>query len=333
MIETIWRFLVKHILSLGLGILLFALVGFVAPTQRVAAADVGVQPAEGPQGTTFSFTANGFKPNEKVSFWTGPVDSPPTDNGLRNHDADENGRVNWTWTAPSDATFGTWTMVAFGTESRSAQTITFTIIRPDNAPPPPPPSSSVNPEEGTFGTVFSFTASGFAAGEKVSFWASSPNGAAVGPAMTTADDKGNAAWKWTAPTADDANATPGKWLMAAYGNTSQIQSVTYFIIDKPVDTTGPIITSVQPTQGAPGTTFTFTANGFAKDEKVSFWLAGPDKSITSDNDTYRTTADKNGVATWKWTAPQDALPGTWTMVGFGVQSQKGQQIPFTISSQ
>ncbi|MEM8531151.1 MAG: hypothetical protein AAGF95_09935 [Chloroflexota bacterium] len=310
---------------------LFVLASAIAIPQSVAAEDLAVEPTEGSQGTTFSFSGIGYEAEESISFWlTTPNGDTIGDEAYRTT-AGEDGSAFWTWRAPDDAAFGTWVMVGFGNSTRTARTISFTINRPEGLPDEPT-GSTVEPLEGPLETNFTFSGSGFVADERISFWATSPNGAVVGDDgyTATADSSGVAQWTWTAPERDDANATPGRWHMVGFGNESQVSVIIPFTVvaDAPRVTE----TNVEPTVGAPDTLFTFTVTGFDPEERVSYWITPPDRDVIGDESFYVST-DENGSATWTWTAPGDAQPGVWTMVAVGSDSREGQQIPFTISTE
>ncbi|NOK63538.1 MAG: hypothetical protein GFH27_549371n37 [Chloroflexi bacterium AL-W] len=310
---------------------LFVLVSVIAIPQSVAAEDLAVEPAAGSQGSTFSFSGGGYEAEERISFWLTTPNGDTIGDEPYTTTADEEGFAFWTWRAPDDAAFGTWVMVGFGNSSRMAQTTSFTINRPEGLPDTPT-GSAVEPLEGPLATTFSFNGSGFVADERISFWATSPNGAVVGDNSytATADSSGVAQWNWTAPDRDDTNATPGRWHMIGFGNESQVSVVIQFTVtEDPARITD---TSVEPPAGTPGTTFTFTVTGFDAEERVSYWITPPDRNVIGDESFYVST-DENGSATWTWAAPGDTQPGVWTMVAVGSDSREGQQIPFTISTE
>lgn len=111
--------------------------------------------------------------------------------------------------------------------------------------------------------------------------------------------------------------------------------------------------SVTPTEGVPGVRFIFTAPGFkgaglkddAKNspgERISYWVNLPNGQIISterhegkgaDDDTIKpleVRADGYGDVTIRWTAPDNALPGPYSLVMHGQDSNNQVAIPFTI---
>jgi hypothetical protein len=87
-------------------------------------------------------------------------------------------------------------------------------------------------------------------------------------------------------------------------------------------------TSVAPPSGVPGDTFTFSGSGFNWNEQVDVWLNSPqDQSIPGP---YEVFADKQGIATWQWRAPEDVERGQWRMVAVGRKSRVQYIIPFEL---
>jgi hypothetical protein len=76
----------------------------------------GVTPDSGPPGTTFTFFGEGFQKHERVSVWLttpGPGGDivrvyPDSEEEADEIGTDENGRIEFTWTAPPDAERGVW---------------------------------------------------------------------------------------------------------------------------------------------------------------------------------------------------------------------------------
>jgi hypothetical protein len=86
-----------------------------------------VVPSGGPPGTTFVITLGGFMPSEPVTYWASSPDGEtlaPEENVIF---SDATGRISITWTAPNNATRGTWLMVGSGRTSRVTSTIRFDV--------------------------------------------------------------------------------------------------------------------------------------------------------------------------------------------------------------
>ncbi len=188
----------------------------------------------------------------------------------------------------------------------------------------------VHPYTNAPGTTFTFSAHGFEPREYVGFWANTPSGIVVSDAgySTRANHDGYAQWRWTAPW----DGQPGTWTMVARGGVSGRERVIAFEVQEP----DPYVhqawqVHVEPYANAPGTTFTFSAHGFEPREYVGFWANTPSGIVVSDAG-YSTRANHDGYAQWRWTAPWDGQPGTWTMVARGGESERERVIAFEILS-
>lgn len=116
---------------------------------------------------------------------------------------------------------------------------------------------------------------------------------------------------------------------------------------------GKMAPTVSPLSGVPGVRFTFTASGFrgampaedAKDnmgEQLSYWINTPGGSVisteprTHESDYGSSTkplialASGFGDVTIKWTAPETAVAGAYSMVVHGLKSDAEVVIPFRI---
>lgn len=329
---AMWKkgFLMRILVRIMLAALVLGGIWFPASTSAAAPT---VQPDRGPQGTLFTFTADGFDKDERVSFWVNTPDGKVIgDNSLAVRSSD-GGTATWKWTAPADAAFGRWEMIASGNSSRHAVQIPFVVERPaDN--PPPTFDPGVTPSSGPPTTTFRFTNSGFRGGEEVSFWVTAPNGTLYPGGsrpynkdyVFTANGDGTAAWAWAAP----EEATPGIYLMVAQGAQSQQSVVIRFTIEQAAAAPIPTAPTASPAAGPAGTTFTFAASGYNARERVSYWLDPPNGAPFGDG-SYYVTSTGAGVATVTWTAPADAAPGTWSMIIHGLDSRYSVQIPFTIT--
>jgi hypothetical protein len=105
--------------------------------------------------------------------------------------------------------------------------------------------------------------------------------------------------------------------------------------------------SVTPTDGVPGVRFTFRAPGFlgatpiedAKDnmgEEIAYWINLPNGTIISTREiddaqrALKARANGYGEVTIVWSAPGDAIPGPYSLVMHGLQSDKEVAIPFGV---
>jgi len=196
-----------------------------------AAGDAGegfnVTPTAGKPGTLFRFFATGFNAGEgfdvAVSGPAGPLESPAL---LTSHVASDAGRIDGSWSSPSNAAAGTWYIGVKGAESGVVRTITVRI----DAPPANQPSMTIQPNLGVPGARFVASASGFRANELISVWLNAPDGRVLVATLegnAQAGPDGHAVWNWIAPT----DAARGNWQMVAHGRESGIELVANFTLE------------------------------------------------------------------------------------------------------
>lgn len=192
-------------------------------------------------------------------------------------------------------------------------------------------TGTVVPTMGTPRTMFTFSAGGFGAGERVVFWVNTPDGRVLGNAeeyVIGATRTGTASWDWRAP----VNARNGEHTMVAQGRTTGVTVTIPFTIAGGQPATPPSgaagAPQVSPASGLPGTLFTFSARGFSGGETLTFWLNAPDGTVVS-NASYTGRASA-GHAVWSWQSSLNTLPGAWQMVVRGDSSGVQVVIPFTV---
>lgn len=284
-----------------------------------------VSPASGAPGTTFTVTANGFTPGERVGSWLVTPAGQSVDSPAPFLIADGKGAVTWRWTSPANAQAGTWQAVSSGRDSRVEVAIPFAVGGANPAPGgPAAPTGTVNPASGAPGSTFTFTVTGFDRTEKVAYWPTQPDGTVESTTRRVpvgADGDGRVTLKWQAP----ERAQGGTWTMTFRGqNSSREARVTFTVAAAAAGTA-----TVSPASGAPGTTFTFRAEGFNVIERLDTWLERPDGVRVAGPTGAR--ADRDGRVEWTWTAPADAIGGQWTMVAQGQDSDRIERIAFTIT--
>jgi hypothetical protein len=285
---------------------------------------ISVSPTAIQPGGTLTISASGFAANEDLNYWPTKPDGLPIENRIV-ATADLHGAATWTYKVPNNAVNGEWVMNVLGEDSNLSAQTPFTVIMAD-----PAAGTGVTPTSGGPGTTFTFTASGFRdKAEKVYFWFNDPNGNGVnGPEWKRNDHDGTVTWDWTAP----SDAVAGQWQAVAHGEKSDVTRVIPFTIVR--DTPAPTVSaSVSPETGGPGTTFTFTASGYKKNERVGYWLNLPDGSVIRFD--HELWGDANGDVTWTWTAPADAQRGLYVMAARSSQSDKfdndvSHEIRFTV---
>jgi hypothetical protein len=199
---------------------------------QAAPADTGGQgqpfnvvPADGVPGTLFRFFATGFEAREFVYVSVnGPAGTLKAPGLTVPRTADPSGRIDGSWTSPTDAALGAYQIVIQSDHSGVTRTIPVSIRA---AQAGPPPQLTVAPAAAAPGARFVFSGSGFAANEKLSIWLTAPDSRVLpteieGVAESAPD--GRVAWTWVAP----KDAQLGAWQLVAHGRTSGIELVAGF---------------------------------------------------------------------------------------------------------
>lgn len=270
--------------------------------------DRSITPTAGPPGTVFTVRVAGLQPGEQVGTWLNQPDGRRRDATPYLY-ADDKGVATWSWASPADAPSGRWQAVTRGIDSASEVVLDFELTGSNPGPATPTIRGSVTPASGPPGTIFNFTAQGFYPGEKVFYWPTGPDGMPISNDETVdADSAGEVQFSWEAPRLAGA----GSWLMNVRGEGTRLEGRIPFTIEAPQN--GPSI-SVTPTSGQPGTTFAFRATGYNDIEKLDTWLEDPN-GVRRDGPT-GVRANRDGIVTWEWTAPADAIAGNWTMIARG----------------
>ncbi len=124
-------------------------------------------------------------------------------------------------------------------------------------------------------------------------------------------------------------AISGRWAMTAYGIQSKTPVVANFDVNgQPPESVAPQA-AVEPSVGPPGARFAFSALGFSKKEKVSYWFTGPDGKI-HDAHPEGDKANDHGRVNILWQSPRDAVKGVWVITIQGIKSDKARAVPFEI---
>jgi hypothetical protein len=224
-VDGAWQMVIHGIQSTQTLVIPFT-IGQVAPPAG-AEQPSGVAPAHGVPGTLFRFYATGFEFREPISVTvrgpSGVLKHPVVTNP---NAAGPEGRIDGSWTSPTDATPGAWQIVVRGSNSRVERSIPLTI---DPAPGAAPAQLAVSPTSGAPGARFVFSAAGFHANEHISVWLNLPNGRvqeALIEGRAQAGPDGHAGWGWIAP----SDAPLGTWQMVAHGRDSRIEVVATFVV-------------------------------------------------------------------------------------------------------
>lgn len=281
-----------------------------------------MSPGSGAIGQAFLVQGDGFQPGEKVSLWlTAPdqsvrgIDAAP--------DADGSGSITGSQikvTADNTFRVGTWFITAQGRKSGRTAIGQFRID-PAGSPPgggsgggqpaPVPPGrgdpsklgqlihdslrpsgdGSMVPLAAPPEIAFTFTARGFASGEKISIWLTRPDGGVDSiDAAGRLDGRGNVTATFKVP-----RAAEGNWFATAQGVTTARKVIVPFRVTRdfvaPPGTARPSNRNgaVSPAEGGQRARFQISANGFRANERLEFWITSPDgiyflaSSVTADS--------------------------------------------------
>jgi hypothetical protein len=121
----------------------------------------------------------------------------------------------------------------------------------------------------------------------------------------------------------------GRWSFTAYGLQTKTPVITTFEVIGRNPASIERAASVLPTSGVPGTRFAFSATGFGKKEKVSYWITAPDGKVV-DAHPEGTRANNDGRIDFHWNLPQNAISGTWVMTMQSPKKSVGRAIPFQV---
>jgi hypothetical protein len=168
---------------------------------------------------------------------------------------------------------------------------------------------------------FEFIATGFEAQETISTWLTGPSQQVVAAPLRKVDNDGEILFTLRLPRYFE----PGTWALTAHGLSSDREAVVSF--DLPPR--GPdLAMAVEPADGPPGTTFTFSAEGFQGGERVSWWLTGPDGASIDGG---VLDASATGRVRIEYQTTTNTAIGPWTLVAYGVQSDHLALAAFTVT--
>ncbi len=319
------------------GVLLLLVVGvslWFSP-QPAAASPQAVQPQHGAPGTLFAFYATGFAAEEWVTYWANDPTGRVYEGGTVR--VNQFNRADWTWSSPSDAAIGQWSMVAYGVESEVERVIFFDVAEVMTGQTPDMPAgqdstsydSAVFPGKGAPGTHFRLFASGFTKYERVIFFATDPNGNTTEIGAFGTNEFGRVDWTWKSP----AEMAYGQWTIVARGDKSHVERVMKLTIHAPEDypeLAEPVDSydcAVTPGRGTPGETFYFYARNFDEGERVDYEIIAPDGTVHAQG---RSHADFRTRVDWFWRSPANAMPGIWTSRAVGRMSTVERIVTFEL---
>ncbi len=297
--------------------------------------DAAVTPRAGAPGTEFDVFGRGFHEYERVVFWLTNPDG-------QEYQADafgtnEYGRVDWTWESPANAQSGTWIIRMQGDKSQVERIVTLDIIPgpafPEQAAPTDTYDSAVTPARGIPGTWFTFYIDNFIEYDTVAYQFIAPDGDIFKDGEVHASGRGRIDLELDMP----SDAMPGIWSLVAQGRASALtRTVTFEVyietdeetaVTMPGTQVYPYDRAVHPAEGGFGTEFSFYATGFGHEEPVDFDIIGPD-GVVYHHASVR--SNEWGRADWRWAATSIAIPGQWTTVATGRDSNVERTLHFTM---
>ncbi len=203
-----------------------------------ASTNMVVTPNCAAPGTVFEFEASGFHPGEIIGIYATRPDQSVF--GARFQEpADGAGKVFVSLTTHTDSPTGIWAMSMESTQTHVKAVGYFKLA---SAAPPPPPrpgttcdtsgtvDGSATPNHGRVGDTIVFAATGFRAGEAVSFWFTSPQGQVLGTPAPIPGGVNPDGTIGPLPLRLDSSLVPGRWALTFQGASSNHVSVIYFCV-------------------------------------------------------------------------------------------------------
>jgi hypothetical protein len=167
-------------------------------------------------GQRLEFQGAGFAPEEWVSVWATAPDGSVLGGGRLT--ASPAGDARIAFELPFNAIGGNWAVTAYGHQTQTPVIVRFDVT--GRTPPQVPVQGFVSPAAGPLGTVFSFTALGFRADEKVSYWVTGPGNRIYEafPAGAVTGSDGVVRVSWSPP----AGSPPGTFVLTVQGLRSGV---------------------------------------------------------------------------------------------------------------
>jgi hypothetical protein len=167
---------------------------------------------------------------------------------------------------------------------------------------------------------FIFEARGFDDDEDISFWLTGPSQQVVAGEVRTTNGEGRERITMQMP----RHFQPGRWAITVHGLKSDLEAIGFFEMP-PLGPNAALV--VDPPSGPASTTFTFTSNDFDPNERVGYWLTGPDGKAYEGG---TATAKASGQVIFYYTFGPGIQTGTWTMSANGLASDKLAVVPFLV---
>ena len=259
---------------------------------------LGTQAAK--SGDQVQLSASGFSPNEDINVYWNDLSSEV----IGSLQADENGGIRQGAVHVPFGAVGNNGFIFVGQKSQSPVTVPFQML---NLYPSVDLSSyAIKPDN-----VLSFSGKDFGPGENVTVFLNNPDS----PPLTTihSDDTGafTNAGGFLVPF-----GLQGKQTLIFVGQQSKAPTTASF-------DTLPYTPSAQPSTygGRPGTTLTFYAIGFARNEIIHALIGRAQDSPGSEVTCFRTDGQGNAASGGSYVVPGDATPGQLVFSLIGSRSQ------------
>ncbi|WP_146252030.1 choice-of-anchor G family protein [Xylanimonas oleitrophica] len=285
------RALQLRLLSLGTGSDL-ATVNLASATVRLADAPaLDTEPSTVPAGGTTTVTGQGFSPGAAVPVQLTAPDGAAVGDPVTVTVTAE-GTITTPLTVPAGSAPGDYTVVA---TDPTAGDVTAPLAVTDA------PTVGVEPTTLPAGGSTTVTGDGYTPGSTATVTLTGPDGAAVGePVEVSVGPDGT----FTVDLPVPADAPAGTYEVTGTDATGAAATT-------PVAITEARLTA-DPSAVAPGGTTTVTGDGFSPDTTVTVQITDPDGTPVGDPVTVPTGPD--GSFSTDVPLPEDAAPGTWTVV-------------------
>jgi hypothetical protein len=247
-------------------------------------------------GDVLALSLHGFSPGEAINIYWNSLSGHP----VATLQADGSGGVGQASVQVPFGAAGTNTFLFEGTKSQAlaaAPVLLLTLY----------PSVVLSSYALQADNALSFTGSGFGPGERVFVYVNNPNDQPVAVLQTDAQGTFSKAGQFVIPF-----VLKGQQTLIFVGEQSRVPSTVSF-------TVLPYTPSIQPSTygGFPGTTVSFYAAGFARNEVVHVYVGRTQNSMGTLVSCFRTDDKGNAGAAGSYVVPGNAQPGTlvFTLMG------------------
>ena len=250
----------------------------------------------GKPGDVIAISVHGFSPGEPINIYWNSLSNQP----IATLHADSGGGVGQASVQVPFGVVGNNTFLFVGTKSQALATASILLLSLY-------PTVILSNYAIQAGNQLSFTGSGFGPGERVLVYLNNPNDQPIETIQTNADGSFTNAGGFVIPF-----ILKGQQILVFMGEQSRAPSVVSF-------TVLPYMPSVQPSTygGFPGTTVTFYATGFARNEVVYVYVGRIQNSAGDMVSCFHTDDKGNAGAAGSYVIPGNAQVGplVFTLIG------------------